>query len=323
MKKLCATITIFLITHPFHAQERITFNSANPFNFRDVIVHLDKQEAQEVYGILNLPESNAEEKVHPLVIAFAGSKGWAEHHVEYLRMYNALGIATLEIKSFESRNVTSTVGSQVSVTTAMMILDGYRALEAMSHHPRIDPGKIAITGWSLGGGVALYSGWEPIRKAINPSYSFAAHLSFYPPCIVEPLSLEFTSAPMHILIGELDNWTPSSPCVELANGLEDKGADIHITVYSDSHHSFDRDSEPIVDPEGYILTKCRYKMKDDGTILTNRLNFPIRSPLFQKISLAFCTRRGPTYGGNAEARSASFQFSKEFMATHLLGSSLH
>jgi len=128
---------------------------------------------------------------------------------------------------------------------------------------------------------------------------------------------------MHILIGELDNWTPSSPCVELANGLEDKGADIHITVYSDSHHSFDRDSEPIVDPEGYILTKCRYKMKDDGTILTNRLNFPIRSPLFQKISLAFCTRRGPTYGGNAEARSASFQFSKEFMATHLLGSSPH
>ena len=62
MKKLYAKILIFLIIQPFLAQEKITFDSANPFNFRDVIVHLDKQESQEVFGILNLPETSPKNK---------------------------------------------------------------------------------------------------------------------------------------------------------------------------------------------------------------------------------------------------------------------
>jgi dienelactone hydrolase len=318
MNKLYNLILILLIIPPVLAQERIDFNSANPFNFRDIILNLEKQEPQEVFGVLNLPKTSNENEVVPLVIAVAGSKGWADHHIEYLRMYNEMGIATFEIKSFESRNVTSTVGSQVAVTTAMMILDSYRALEVLSRHPNINSNKVAITGWSLGGGVALYAGWEPLRKAINPASSFAAHLSLYPPCIVEPLNLDYTSAPTHILIGALDNWTPAAPCVELVNKLRDSGANIDVTVYRESHHSFDRNSEPIVDPKGYILTNCRYKMKDDGTVLTNKSNFPIRSAFFQKISLAFCTKRGPTYGGNVEARIASFKFSREFMKEHLL-----
>ena len=318
MKKLYAQILLYLIIQPFLTQEKIAFESANPFNFRDVIVHLEKQESQEVFGILNLPETSSENKKLPLIIAFAGSKGWAEHHLEYLQMYHEMGIATFEVKSFESRNVTSTVGSQISVTTAMMILDGYKALELLSNHPKIDSKNIAITGWSLGGGVALYSGWEPLINAINPTHSFAAHLSFYPPCIVEPLDLNFTSTPINIQIGELDNWTPADQCIALVNKLSDSGANINVTVYRDSHHAFDRDADPIVDPKGYILTNCSYNMKDDGTILTKRLNFPIRTPFLQKITLAFCAKRGPVFGGNPEARNASFKFAKEFMKEHLL-----
>jgi len=322
MKKISTTvltiILIFLIIQPIHAQEKIEFTSANPFNFRDIIVHLEKQELQEVFGTLKLPKTNDESKKHPLIIALAGSKGWADHHNKYLEMYNEMGIATFEINSFKSRDVASTVGSQITVTTAMMILDSYKALEVLSKHPKINSKKIAITGWSLGGGVALYSGWEPIRKAINPAQSFIAHLPFYPPCIVEPLNLDFTSSPIHILIGELDDWTPADKCVELVKKLSNSGANINITVYNESHHSFDRESEPIIDPKGYVLVDCSYKIKSDGTILTKNLNFPIRSPLMQKISLAFCAKRGPTYGGNVEARNASFKFSKEFMGKHLL-----
>lgn len=311
-------ILIFLLYQPLFSQEKIEFISANPFNFRDIIVHLEKQESQEVFGTLTLPKTNNENIKFPLIIALAGSKGWAEHHYKYLEMYNEMGIATFEINSFKSRNVTSTVGNQIKVTTAMMILDSYKALEELSKHPNVDSNKIAITGWSLGGGVALYAGWEPLRKAINTTHSFVAHLSIYPPCIIEPLNLNFTSSPIHILIGELDNWTPADKCLELVNKLYNSGTDINITVYDDSHHSFDRESEPIIDQKGYVLTNCSYKIKNDGTILTNRSNFPIRSPLMQKISLAFCAKRGPIYGGNTDARKASIKFSKEFMKKHLM-----
>ena len=82
--------------------------------------------------------------------------------------------------------------------------------------------KIGITGWSLGGGVTLFSAWAPLKDAINSSVNFAAHLALYPPCIVVPEVLDFGESPIHILIGELDNWTPSDACVELVNQMGKK-----------------------------------------------------------------------------------------------------
>ena len=140
-----------------YQQEIITFKSANPFSLNDIIDNLDNQEEQEVFGKLTIPEdtSNLDNK-YPLVIGVAGSLGWSDHHYEYLEMYREMGIATFELNSFKSRNITSTVGSQIEVTIASMILDAYRAFEKLASHPRIDKERVSITGWSLGGGVTLF-----------------------------------------------------------------------------------------------------------------------------------------------------------------------
>ena len=62
--------------------EIITFTSANPFAFKDVIGALDEQEPQAVYRILKMPDQMGEKKV-PLVIGVAGSLGWMKHHYEF------------------------------------------------------------------------------------------------------------------------------------------------------------------------------------------------------------------------------------------------
>ena len=156
--------------------ERIVFTSANPFSFYHVITDLGRQIPQEVYGVLRFPEG-VEPKNLPLVVGVAGSMAWASHHYEYMEMYRKQGLATFELKSFASREVTSTVGTQVEVTTATMILDAYRALEALATDERFDISKAAITGWSLGGGVALYSAWQPLKDAISSNLGFAVKLS--------------------------------------------------------------------------------------------------------------------------------------------------
>lgn len=297
--------------------ERIEFTSANPFSFFHIITDLESQESQNVFGILRMPEG-VEQKNLPLVIGAAGSLGWGEHNYEYLQMYRDMGIATFELKSFASRGVTSTVGEQISVTTAMMVLDAFRALKVLSKDPRIDGSRVAITGWSLGGGVTLFSAWQPLKRAITEDLSFAAHLAFYPPCFIIPDLMDFTDAPIHILVGDLDNWTPAAACEELVPLMQSEGVNIDLTVYENSHHSFDRTAPPVIDENGYSFNDCRLTMRDDGAVLMNFMNIPMTKPLLQKIGLAFCAERGPTYGGNPDSRTASFEYAKEFMANHLL-----
>ena len=142
-----------------------------------------------------------------------------------------MGMATFELKSFASRDITSTVGTQVEVTSAMMILDAYKALAVLGNDPRIDIDRVAITGWSLGGSVALFSAWQPLKNAITSHHSFKAHLPIYPPCIVNLESVEFSEEPIHILIGELDNWVPATACEEMISDIQATGADANITVY--------------------------------------------------------------------------------------------
>tara|TARA_B110000495_G_C23001532_1_gene591141 strand:- start:856 stop:1806 length:951 start_codon:yes stop_codon:yes gene_type:complete len=314
MRYYCLYIS-FLIPFVFLAQEKLQFFSKNPFSFKDIITNLNNQEDQIVYGILKMPDDWNENDICPLIIAVAGSNGWADHHYEYLDIYRTNGIATFELCSFKSRGIDSTIGSQIEVTTAMMIIDAYKAFEILADKPMIDRQKIGITGWSLGGGVALFSAWQPLKNSINSNVTFAAHLPLYPPCIVMPTILNFGSSPIHILIGELDNWTPANACLELANKIPNNN--IELTIYPNSHHSFDRDSPVEIKKNGYILKDCRFRLKEDGSVLMNLLNIPMTTPLLQKIGVSMCAKRGPKYGGNKEAKAASLKFAKDFMIKHL------
>ena len=317
------SFTLFISSfHPLHADEsfiseRVTFTSHNPFSFSDVINSYEKLKKQEVFGNLVIPyDSLNPNKKFPLIIGVAGSMGWKSHHLDYLKMYQDLGFATFELISFKSRDIESTVGEQNQVTTAAMIVDAYKALETLSNHPSINNDKISITGWSLGGAVTLFSAWLPLKRAINKDLNFASHLAFYPPCFFELENLEFSQSPIHILIGEVDDWTPSAPCVDLVNQLSNF-SNIDITVYKDSHHGFDREGGLEINQNGYSFKDCMFKLTEDGDVLMNYLNIPMSNAFLQKVGFLFCATKGVTIGGNSYAREQSFKFASDFMIKNL------
>ena len=92
----------------------------------------------------------------------------------------------------------------------------------------------------------------------------------YPPNVVDVLSGVFKpTAPVLILIGDMDDWTPVEPCRKLAAVAQAAGYPVELTVYPGAHHSFDSEAPVIYRPE--------------------RIN--INSP----------SGRGATTGGSAEA----------------------
>ena len=294
-------------------QEIVVFDSKNPFNFYDVFHRMDEISDQKVFGILTKPD---EIGVFPVIIGIAGSVGWGKHHYGYLERYLDMGFAVLSLHSFKSRSVESTVGEQLAVTLPMVVYDAFMALGKLSEDNNIDTERAGITGWSLGGGVALFTAWSPIQEAISPNFKFAAHLPFYPPCMVIPDELRFTNAPVHILAGEIDDWVPAAACEELVEAANNSGYDIGITVYPDASHSFDRSMNVVLDNDAYSFSDCRMKLSNDGVV--SLLNgFPLSSPTLQKIGLVFCADKGAHWGGNKDARERSSAFAIEFMIENL------
>jgi dienelactone hydrolase len=294
-------------------QEIVVFGSKNPFNFYDVFHRMENIADQQVYGILTKPDTVG---IFPVIIGVAGSAGWGEHHYGYLERYLEMGFAVFSLHSFKSRNVESTVGEQLTVTMPMMVHDAFMALRRISEDDNIDVTRAGLTGWSLGGGVALFSAWSPIQELISPDIKFAAHLPFYPPCMIIPEELRFNDVPIHILTGELDDWVPAAACEELIEMASNVGCKIDITVYPGASHSFDRTMDVILDKNAYSFTNCRMKLDNSGVArLMN--GFPLSSPALQKIGLSFCAEKGAHWGGNKYARENSMEFAKTFMLNNL------
>jgi len=320
MKKLffVLSFTFIINSNGQTNQELVYFESANPFSLSDIINDLENQEKQTVFGKLTIPEDSLNpNKKYPLIIGVAGSLGWRKHHLDYMKMYQKEGFATFELNSFKSRGISSTVGSQDQVTVAAIILDSYRALEKLAKISNIDEDNVAITGWSLGGGVALFSAWMPLKNIISKELSFAAHLSFYPPCFFNMENLSFTKSPMHILVGRDDNWTPAAPCELLVDKLSVK-SNIGITVYPDSHHGFDSEEPVVRNDKGFSFKNCLFDLDEKGDVLMNYLGLPMSNPILQKIGFLFCVERGVSIGGNFEARQKSLTFAKNFMKLSLM-----
>ncbi len=127
-----------------------------------------------VFGTLRLPREGSG-RVPAMVIAH-GSAGVDAREAAWADRLTALGLVTFVVDSFTPRNVRETATDQGRLPTAATVADALAALRLLGTHPRIDPERIGVIGFSKGGQVALYTALEPFRRAvIADDRRFAAH----------------------------------------------------------------------------------------------------------------------------------------------------
>jgi dienelactone hydrolase len=120
--------------------------------------------------------------------------------------------------------------------------DAHAALAHARALPYVDGRRVAIMGGSHGGSTTLATMMAPGSDsdvlAAEKRAGFAAAVALYPRCeshaaVYRPV------APLLILIGDKDDWTPAEPCRKLADGARAAGQAVTIKVYPGAHHSFD------------------------------------------------------------------------------------
>jgi dienelactone hydrolase len=239
----------------------------------------------------------------PVVVLMHGSGGIGANIEPWTKKFNAMGISTFAIDGFTGRGLTAVSTDQASLGRLNFILDIYRALEVLGKHPRADPERIALMGFSRGGQAALYASLTRFNKLWNKSgVQFAAYIPFYPDCAT-PYSGDgdIAERPIRIFHGMPDDYNPVASCKPYIQRLRDAGRDVVLTEYPGAQHGFDTPlnvGAVIVATNAQTVRGCKIREAEGGILL----NVATQAPFSYKDE---CVQFNPHVGGNAEATQAA------------------
>jgi dienelactone hydrolase len=153
-------------------------------------------------------------------------------------------------------------GSQSNVASGYIRAgDAYGALAVLRNLSYVDGKRIGIMGGSHGGWTTLAAMCAPVKEkdplAEAKRNGFVAAVALYPSCgnrygawstvrqnktfgpVVSHSGVYKPIAPVLILIGEKDDWTPAEVCREMVEVGRKAGFPLNIIIYPGAHHSFD------------------------------------------------------------------------------------
>lgn len=268
---------------------------------------------------LFLPEGNATGL--PAMLIHHGSGGVSnEREYAYAREFVAMGVAAIVPDSFTPRGVKSTVADQSAVTNNDMLADAFGALKEAAKHPRLDPARIGITGFSKGGTVAMQSALLQVAERFAPGGPrFALHVPFYAGCGTQYLNVKTTGAPMLVLIGGADTYVGTQPCLDYAAKIKAAGGTIETVVYPAAQHGWDSAGRSYQIANGENFSKCIYVEQADRSWIEQTSGVMTHGPggrpaegAGQK-ALSACKTLGVSGGPDAETRAKSMEALKAAM----------
>ena len=297
---------------PAYLTEKIFYPSKNILGFENIFnSNLSTQNDVEIFGVMHFPDNYNSAKKYPLVIASHGSYNWRSHHLKYLEQIRNANFIVFAMHPFDSRNVKSTVGNQINLTSETVIYDMAMTLNLLWDDPRIDNQKIYAAGWSLGGTSTLFNAWLPLQNALNKSgASFSGYLMWYPGCLALPDLNSWDKDLMQIYIGEEDNWTPPQPCKDLVKEINAEGGNALIELYPNSFHSFDGPKPLRLIPDAYSWANCELKLNAETKKVYDPNNklLDFSDPKLRRQAYESCATKGEVMAGaNPEYKNAAYE----------------
>jgi dienelactone hydrolase len=196
----------------------------------------------------------------------------------------------------------------IKVGPGARAVDAYAALAYLRALPFVDGRHVGVMGGSHGGSSTLATLVKPGEPMLaqQRSQGFAGGIALYPGCgasygpqwrvtrqanhrgpVTDFVGTYEPLAPLLILIGEADDWTPAEHCRVLAERSAAAGYPVRIKIYPGASHSFDS-----ANPRRYIDNR-------------NNANKP--------------EGHGATTGGNPDSWADAVTEVKSFFAARLKG----
>jgi dienelactone hydrolase len=239
----------------------------------------------------------------PVVILMHGSGGAGGNIGYWQRQLHPMGISTFVIDGMTGRGFAGVGANQASLGRLNFIVDMYRALAVLSKHPRVDPERIALMGFSRGGQGVLYASVERFHGLWNESgVKPAAYVAFYPDCATTYRDdAAVVAKPIRIFHGTPDNYNPVATCKRFVGRLKEAKADVELTEYPKAEHGFDNPLAPNparAATNDQSVRECTIREGEGGTLVNDatKASFTYKDE---------CVRLGPLVGHDPEATQAA------------------
>jgi dienelactone hydrolase len=253
----------------------------------------------------------------PVMVIMHGSGGLRyEHEYRYAGELNKEGVGAVVLDSFSPRGVRRTAALQQRLSTLTMVGDVYALLNLLTSHPRIDPHRIGVMGFSKGGSVTVFALDEQVRSALAVGAArFAVGVAFYPGCFVYLRRPRPTPAPLLMLLGAEDNYTPAVQCERQAASLRAAGGTVTIIKYPGAHQGWDTTEAVRLLNSDYSYGRCRFEIDPTGTIVDVNSGRPLLSAADASQTIAACSTQGVLVGANEDAARRSLADLKAILKT--------
>jgi dienelactone hydrolase len=248
----------------------------------------------------------------PVVILQHGSGGLGANVELWAREFNAMGVSTFALDGFTGRALTQVNTDQSLLGRLNFILDIYRALDILAKHPRVDPQRIALMGFSRGGQAVLYASLKRFKEMWNRSgVEFAAYIPFYPDCATTYISdTDVADRPIRIFGGTPDDYNPIVRCKAYVEGLKAAGRDVQVTEYPNAPHAFDIPLLPptLVVTGAQTVRQCVIREEPGGLLIdaSTKEPFTYKDP---------CVELNPHVGFDPAATEAAKTAVRQFLKT--------
>ena len=277
---VAVALMLFLVlaTTPVIAQIRIQVIPFNSITLTSQQILLGETQGQPVTlaGELRLPGVGTD-KV-PVVVLVHGIAGLMPFIFDWANVLNSWGIGVFIPDHLSGRGIAPMTPGDYGLSGVARMVDIYQALPQLLKHPRVDPERIAIMGFSMGGYVTLLSIQERFRKRYAPpNIQFVAYIPIYPNCSVRlKEDVKVAARPIRLFYGTADDWTSVEQCRVWVADLKKAGADVTLTEYPGATHNYDNMAlkERLNLPQALSTRKCSLTEGEGGIILNSQTGKP-------------------------------------------------
>lgn len=283
------------------------------------LIAKESYRSQNIKSKIYLPETCTADNKRPAVIIDHSSAApkWS-HYTKLAKDLNAAGMIAVVTDHYSTRGITSTATGQDQLSYGTRALDVFSVIKYVSNLPCVDKDKIGMTGYSFGGNMTMMAVEQKYVKLMSNGTALKAALPVYPSCQRLQRNSVPTNTRVHMILGELDQATLASDCVNIMPYYKNRGWKISYEIFKGAHHEFIADKTPQMS-NTIRYTECGNRwMENDGSITAEMFNINIKSDMSALVKAAKdsgCIRRGYMFGGTNEnqekLRNTTVKFFKE------------